>query len=173
MNARSHLVFASLLALTTASGCQGKGETKATNDEATPTFRGTTLDGAELDLAQFKGKVVLLNAWATWCEPCREELPELSRLHRKHQAEGFSVVGVNVDVKRQEKKVRRMAEDFDLPYPVVLDQKNASVRTFEIVGYPTSFIIGRDGAVRWRRDGIIFENDEEVAEVLAVALAEK
>jgi thiol-disulfide isomerase/thioredoxin len=174
VNARSHLALSAfLLAVAPTLACQGKTETKVTNAKAAPSFSGTTLDGDEFDLAALQGKVVMLNMWATWCEPCREELPELSRLHQEHQSEGFSVVGVNVDVRRMEKKVRRMAADFELPFPVVLDQKNASVRAFEVVGYPTTFIVGRDGSVRWRRDGMIFKNDAEVAEVLAAALAEK
>jgi thiol-disulfide isomerase/thioredoxin len=140
--------------------------------ELAPPLELTTLDGESFDLRAHRGEVVLLNMWATWCQPCRQELPELARLQREHHDKGFTVVGVNVDVARLEPRVRSMVADFELPFPVLLDPKNESVPTFEVVGYPTSFVIARDGSIRWRRDGIIFENDEELAGVLESALAD-
>jgi thiol-disulfide isomerase/thioredoxin len=137
-----------------------------------PDIEGATVGGDRFSLGAHAGEVVLLNYWATWCKPCRQELPELARLHRAHGADGFSVVGLNVDVARLRNKVSSMTKQMKLPFPVVLDPKNQWVPPMEVVGYPTSFLVGRDGTVRWRRDGLIEEHDEELAAAIANALAE-
>ncbi|MBL8947695.1 MAG: TlpA family protein disulfide reductase, partial [Myxococcales bacterium] len=71
-----------------------------------PALVGKTLDGEPFDLASMRGQVVLLNVWATWCQPCREELPELERLHELYASRGFSVVGVSVDRRAALRAVR-------------------------------------------------------------------
>lgn len=176
MTPRSRLALAALLlgstASTAAGGCRGKQQAPPADVELAPELVLETLDGESFDLRAHRGEVVLVNMWATWCQPCRQELPELARLHREHQSRRFTVVGVNVDVARLEPRVRAMVDDFELPFPVALDPDNTSVPSFEVVGYPTSFVIARDGSPRWRRDGIIFENDEELAAVLESTLAE-
>ena len=136
-----------------------------------PAYAATTLDGATFDLEAHRGEVVLVNVWATWCEPCREELPELARLHREHERDGLVVVGVSTDAARNAEKVRRMVTEYDLPYPIVHDADNVVVTTFKVVGYPTSFLVDRRGRLRWRRDGIIPNGDAELATALRTALA--
>lgn len=154
--------------------CTGKTPAKAGQEgfPAAPSYAQTTLEGEPLDLAQLRGEVVLLNVWATWCEPCKQELPELGRLHQAHATDGFTVVAVATDAQRNAGKVRRMAADYGLAFPVIHDAKNEVMKAFEVVGFPTSVLIGRDGTVRWRRDGMIMDDDKELAEQLAVALAE-
>lgn len=175
MNRRTRLALATLLLGAPAigiGGCRGKEQSPPPHVELAPELKLTTLEGEPFDLRGHQGEVVLLNMWATWCQPCRQELPELARLHRELGSKRFTVVGVNVDVARLEGRVRSMVADFELPFPVVLDPNNETVSKFEVVGYPTTFVIARDGSIRWRRDGIIFENDEELAGVLETALAE-
>ncbi len=140
--------------------------------DAAPPLQKADLRGQPYDLAKQQGKVVLVNVWATWCEPCKAELPELARLHRELGGRGFEVVAVNVDVKRKEGQVRKMASEFQLPFPVLLDPKNQTVMDWKIVGYPTSFVVGRAGDIVWRRDGMIFEHDPELGTILENALAE-
>jgi thiol-disulfide isomerase/thioredoxin len=173
MNHRSRLALAAwLLAGSGLPGCRGKEQAPPGDVELAPELKLSTLEGERFDLRAHRGEVVLLNLWATWCQPCRQELPELARLHREHQGRQFTVAGVNVDVARLEPRVRSMVADFELPFPVLLDPNNESVPKFEVVGYPTTFVIARDGSIRWRRDGIIFENDEELAGVLESALSD-
>ena len=155
------------------SGCTGKSGGKARPaGESLPPFAKPTLDGKRMDLEDLRGQVVLVNVWATWCEPCKKEMPELARLHREHRGEGFTVVGVSVDVARARKHVERLVDDFQLPYPILLDPESEALKVFEVDGYPTSILIGRDGTKRWRRDGIIEDGDAELAEAIATALAE-
>lgn len=160
-------------------GCQGKSgghgddgdAAKAAVGAAAPRYTGKTIDGEYIQLEDFRGKVVLLNMWATWCEPCKKELPELASLHRRHASRGFSVVGVSVDKPQALGKVRQLVGQFGIDYPIVFDPSGEAVATFELTGYPTSFLLGRDGKIRWRRNGIIKPQDQELGAEIEAALA--
>jgi len=165
------------LAVALTVGCTGKGGADEANGAASkfppaPAYAHETTQGASLDLAKLEGQVVLLNVWATWCEPCKKELPELARLHQTHASQGFTVVAVAADAQRNAVRVRRMAADYGLPFPVIHDAQNQVMQAFEVVGFPTTILIGRDGTIRWRRDGMIMDGDRELSEQLALALAE-
>lgn len=153
------------------SGKDGTG-TAAKSGKPAPSLQGKTVDGKYMQLSDLAGDVVLVNVWATWCKPCKKELPELGRLHDAHKGQGFSVLGVTVDKVAALPVVRRFISQHELHYPMIFDPDGHSVGAYEIKGYPTSFIIGRDGTLRWRRDGIIKENDGELGKQLEVALAE-
>lgn len=165
-----------LAALLLVPACEGKPRQQpdaiaTTQGPAAPDFRGRTIDGEPFDLAEQRGTVVLLNVWATWCEPCRQEMPELQALHARHRDQGLHVVGVSVDAARLAPEVRRMVEDFGLTYPNVHDGRNSIGPAFKIVGYPTTFLIDRSGAIVWRRDGLLEPGDAELAAAIAGALA--
>ena len=130
------------------------------------------LGGGDWRIEEQRGAVLLLNIWATWCKPCKKELPELSRLHKEYAPRGFSVVGISIDPARKEPEVKAMVEEMQLPFPVLLDPDNVSVHDYGITGYPTSFIVDREGGIRWRRDGIIYEHDESLAATINEAIAE-
>jgi len=133
-------------------------------------FSGETLRGEPFSLAELRGDVVLLNVWASWCEPCKEELPTLADLYRERGHEGLKVVGVSIDAVRAHDEVRRLVQEHRVPYPIVLDPKSTIVPMLKVNGYPTTVIIGRDGELRWRRDGLIERDDPEVATELKAAL---
>jgi thiol-disulfide isomerase/thioredoxin len=166
-----------LLASLLLAGCQGKDsapkKAEAEDKETAPEYTGRTLKGDVLKLQDFRGKVVLVNIWATWCKPCRKELPELVALHDEYGGDDFTVLGISVDARRDLKKVNSAVSYFGLDYPMVFDPGGDAVTTFNIKGYPTSIILGRDGTVRWRRDGLIEPGDPEVAAQLEAALAAK
>ncbi len=156
--------------------CEGKPrqpsptETTAKGPQA-PAFLGRTLDGESFELAAMRGQVVLVNVWATWCEPCRKEMPDLQSLHTRHQAQGLSVVGISVDAARLGPEVRGVVEEFGITYPNVHDARNTIGPLFKVVGYPTSFLIDRQGAIVWRKDGMLEPGDPELTQALADALA--
>jgi thiol-disulfide isomerase/thioredoxin len=167
-----HLAFGTALVL---GACEGKpAEPAPTTAVAAapraPAFSGRTLDGEPLDLVGLRGQVVLLNVWATWCEPCRKEMPELQALHARYRDQGFTVLGVSVDAARLAAEVRQMVLRFSLGYPNVHDPQNSISAAFKVNGYPTSFLIDREGGLVWRRDGIIEPGDAELARHLAAAL---
>jgi thiol-disulfide isomerase/thioredoxin len=158
--------------------CEGKPLEKVASQTAiqgvgtaAPPLVGKTLTGEPFELAALRGNVVLVNVWATWCAPCRHELPELVRLHHLHRDRGFAVVGVSVDARRAAGALRAMVQEFELDYPIVLDPDQKGVEPFGIRGYPTSILVDREGVVRWRRDGIIDVDDSELDAAISAALA--
>jgi len=122
------------------------------NDEQYPDAPGFTLnsiDGKEISLKDFKGKVVFLNFWATWCPPCRREIPAFIELVDKYKDDGFIVLGVAVDPREFQKvdKVKPFAEQMGINYPIVYDSKGVSQLYGGISSIPTTFVINREGKV--------------------------
>ncbi|GAB4533455.1 MAG: hypothetical protein Fur0018_22780 [Anaerolineales bacterium] len=111
------------------------------------------LDGQPVTLSDFRGQVVLLNNWATWCPPCKAEMPDLQAYHQAHQAEGFTVIAVNAGDPPAD--VRAFARDYGLTFPVWPDPNTTVLRAFGVQGLPTSFVIDRDGMVRATWTGAI------------------
>ncbi len=170
MNPCRHLVALCLVCI----ACQGKGD-EADHAAATapefPRVVGKSLKGDYVALEDFRGQVVLMNIWATWCKPCKEELPTLEALHQEYRSRGFTVLGISVDSERSMDMVAQMVRQFGLRYPVLLDPASRSVPTLKVTGYPTSFLVGRDGKIVWRRNGIIATDDAELLSNLQSALA--
>ena len=130
------------------------------------------LDGKDVTLAQYKGKVVLLNFWATWCDPCRGEIPELIQLQRKYSARGFTVLGVDVDQEGPSAVVKFIDQErFDVDgskaqmnYPTVVGNDDVAEKLGGLFGYPTSILISRDGKQVQRILGAI--NYEELSKAI-------
>ncbi len=134
---------------------------------AAPSWRLKDVDGNPVSSDQFKGKVVVLDFWATWCPPCRTEIPGFIQLQKKYAADGLVVVGVSVDTDGPG-PVKKFMKEFGINYTVVMGD-DAIVDAFSpIRGYPTTFIIDRDGLIRksklGRKPAAEFEKD--VLEVL-------
>src|ERR1051325_1185621 len=108
-----------------------------------PEFAGRTLDGKTLSLTSLRGKVVILNFWASWCLECRSEMPAFEQLHREFAARGLAVVGVNA--RETTSGLGRFAKELRLTFPLVVDGDGEINRAYGIVGLPTTFFIARDG----------------------------
>jgi peroxiredoxin len=108
-----------------------------------PPFKGPTLDARRLSIAELRGKVIVLNFWASWCLECRPEMPTLEGIHRELAARGLAVIGINA--RQDGEMVRRYAKDLGLTFPLVLDTDGRINATYGVVGLPTTFVIGRDG----------------------------
>ncbi len=128
------------------SGCS-KGEKEPFSDLA-PDFSLKSFDGREITLSQLKGKVVLLDFWATWCGPCKESIPHLIQLYKNYRQSGFELVGMNVE-KGDSEAVRRFVTSMDIPYPVVIAPENV-VNSYRVTGIPTAFLIDKEGKIRER-----------------------
>ena len=111
-----------------------------------------TGDGPLRTLADYEGDVILLNFWATWCEPCKVEMPSMEALHRDFARHGLSVVAVSEDMPSQVSPadLRAYADDLDLTFDILRDTSAAMTKSYQIIGYPTTFVIARDGTVRRR-----------------------
>ena len=135
-----------------------------------PTYRAVSLEGDSVSLAQHRGKVVLFNVWATWCHPCRDEIPELRELHARYQARGLELIGVSVDADGSDDVIRSFMRDFEMAYPVWRDPGERVSTQFLVVGVPATFLIDRDGILRWRKTGPIQPGDSTLAAAIEQAL---
>ncbi|MCE9601372.1 MAG: TlpA family protein disulfide reductase [Gemmatimonadetes bacterium] len=137
-----------------------------------PSYAAEKADGTPIALADLKGEVVLLNIWATWCKPCRQEIPALETLHQRHGAAGLVVAGVSIDVDEDRGKVAEYAGALGASYAIWYDPDDRVSTTFLALGVPASYLIGRDGTLRWRHVGPITAEDGALNAALMAALGE-
>jgi cytochrome c biogenesis protein CcmG, thiol:disulfide interchange protein DsbE len=142
----------SLLCLASASDLACAG---AEIGEAAPPLVLTTLDGATFDLAKLRGKVVLVNYWATWCAPCLKEMPKLDAFYRRYHSQGLEMIGISVDFQRDSKKVGRSVQA--VTYPIAVAKAITDNGFGKPDGVPITWIIDVDGKVR---DRLIDVRDE-------------
>jgi cytochrome c-type biogenesis protein len=114
--------------------------------------------------------VTLLNVWATWCHPCRDEIPVLQALHERYGPRGFALIGVSVDGRGEEATIREFARDFGMTYDLWHDPEERVQSTFLAVGVPATFLIDRDGVLRWRHVGPIRATDTTLVREIERAL---
>jgi peroxiredoxin len=112
-----------------------------------PDFALEDLAGNEVRLSDYQGQVVLVNFWATWCGPCRLEMPAIQVAYDARQDKGFVVLGVNIDFASDRTEVEAFVESLDLDFTVLLDSENAVHDLYRVRGYPTSYFIDRDGMI--------------------------
>ena len=144
-----------------------KGAKTATSQRPfAPDFSLPALSGQQVTLSDYRGKVVLLDFWATWCEPCREEIPHLVDLQNKYEHEGLQIIGVSMDDGPQ--PVRDLYKRLRMNYLVVMGTAEAGERYGGVLGLPVAFLIGRDGRIYAKHIGAtdisVFE--KEVASLL-------
>ena len=135
-----------------------------------PAYRTVALNGDSVSLAAHRGKVVLFNIWATWCHPCRDEIPELQELHEKYRARGLELVGVSVDADGSDDAIRAFMRDFRMTYPVWRDPDERVSNQFLVLGVPATFLIDREGVLRWRKTGPIQPNDTSLVAAIERAI---
>jgi len=135
----------------------------------TPALRLQDLDGKEWNLAQLRGKVVVVNFWASWCGPCVDELPVLNALARQ-QAGRVAVVGVNY--KEPLDSIARFSTDHPFAYPVLRDRSGEMFKGWTAGVMPTTILVDRQGRARWRSAGEIGADDTRLKAAIATLLAE-
>jgi len=111
---------------------------------AAPAFTLTNLEGKSISLADFRGKVVVLDFWATWCPPCKREIPDFIDLQKEYGSRGVQIVGIALD---EPEKVRAFAQQNGMNYPVLLGSDEVTMRYGGIEGIPTTFIIDKSGRI--------------------------
>ncbi len=118
-----------------------------------PDFTLRSATGSNLRLQEQRGQVVLINFWATWCGPCRQEMPQLNKLYEKYRAAGFVLLGVNID--DDTRHATDVAAKLGLKFPILLDTDKSVSRQYDLTTMPTTLIIDRDGRVRFIHAGYL------------------
>lgn len=111
-----------------------------------PNFTLKSAVGANLRLSEFRGEVVMINFWATWCPPCRQEMPELEKLYSRYRGVGFKLLGVNID--GQSTKATNMVKRLKVNYPILFDSDKNVSELYDVDAMPTTVMVDRDGRVR-------------------------
>ena len=164
-----------VLVLLAVVGCAATGEPPRRVEVGieAPSYAARNLSGDSVSLALLRGKPVLLNVWATWCLPCKEEIPFLESLHGKHAAQGLQIVGVSVDARGDESKITEFARDFRMPYPIWRDPDERVNSRFLAIGVPSTYLIDRNGILRWKHLGTLRATTPGFAAALEEVLKEK
>jgi peroxiredoxin len=115
-----------------------------------PPFEAATLDSlpSTRTFDDYRGKVVLLNVWATWCGPCIVEMPTIQKLHEEFAGTDLEIIAVSVDQPNTENAIRAFVREYGLTFDILHDPENDITRAYQVTGYPATFVIGRDGVIR-------------------------
>jgi cytochrome c biogenesis protein CcmG, thiol:disulfide interchange protein DsbE len=152
--AAAAIVACTITGLLYATNVIGGGIPPVEAGSAAPPFRAVTtvagLPAAQKSLADYKGQVVLLNLWATWCGPCRSEMPSLEKLQQELGPKGLKIVAVSVDNPGMEGAIHDFVKEFGLTFEVLYAPDGKIQYDYQATGFPETFIIGRDGIIRKR-----------------------
>lgn len=113
-----------------------------------PDFTLQTTDGATVTLSDLRGQAVLVNIWASWCAPCRAEMPAMQRVYEEYKEQGLVILAVNSTVQDSAESAVSFASELGLTFPILLDIQGVATRLYLVQGLPASFFIGRDGVIR-------------------------
>lgn len=160
------LLLVLAVAACSAPGAAGGGQRGISEGQRAPDFSLETLEGNKVSLSDYQGQVVLLNFWATWCAPCRAEIPAIEAVLHARQGEPFVVLGVNYQESRE--RVRPFAEELGMTYPILLDETGRVMQTYRAPGLPMSILLDVQGVIQHRHAGLLTESQLEgyLAELL-------
>ena len=151
--ARGHAGALRLLACAVFAAVAGTASSAIAPATAAPDFTLHSIGGPNLRLKEQRGRVVMVNFWATWCGPCRQEMPQLNRLYEKYKGSGFVLLGVNVD--DDVSKAAEVASKLGVTFPVLLDTDKSVSKLYDLSTMPSTVIIDRDGKVRYVHRGYL------------------
>ena len=127
--------------------------------EPAQAFSLAARDGSKISLSQYAGQVVMINFWASWCGPCRQEMPLLEGLYQRYESLGFALLGVNVD--EDPTQALDYLDEVEVSFPVLLDTQNSVSKAYDVIAMPSTILVGRDGTLRYIHHGYQpgYEND--------------
>lgn len=152
------------------AACAPAEEAGPTVGAPAPAYGARNLAGDSVSLAGLRGRVVLLNFWATWCAPCRHETPFLQALNEQHRSEGLEILGVSMDTGDARGQVADFVREYGVTYPILLDPQMRGMDLYRVLGLPATFLMDREGVLRWMRIGPVGETDRDFLNALEAVL---
>jgi peroxiredoxin len=149
---RNHSVFwkrvflGAMLTIYAASSVEA-----ATVSGPAPDFTLKSQDGSNIKLSELRGQVVMVNFWASWCGPCRQEMPLLEQLYQRYQPMGFTLLGVNVE--EDSSAANKVLKEIPVSFPILYDSRNSVSESYQVRAMPSTFLIDRDGNIRYLHKG--------------------
>jgi cytochrome c biogenesis protein CcmG, thiol:disulfide interchange protein DsbE len=140
-----------------------------------PDFKAYTLDSVprQKTLADYRGKVLMINVWATWCLPCRVEMPSIEALNKEYAPKGLKIVAVSIDDPGTDSTIRAFVKQYRLTFEVLHDPQGKISEAYDITGYPETFIVGKDGVIRRKLMSATNWNAPEARALVDRLLAER
>jgi len=138
--------------------------------EEAPDFTLKSLEGTNLRLEEYRGQVVLINFWASWCGPCRQEMPLLDRLHHRYEDTGFAVLGINVE--GEIKPAQKVVDKTNVTFPVLIDEEQKVSEMYSLEAMPSTIVVDRDGIVRYIHRGYKPGDEAKYVEVVKQLIRE-
>ena len=130
-----------------------------TKGDLAPDFTLTTLDGKKVQLSELKGKKVIVNFWATWCPPCKAEMPHMQNFYEDFSdEENIEILAVNMTSEDKEESVQNFVQDYELTFPIPLDTEGVVRETYQVLRIPTSYMIDTKGRIQNKIEGPMDEN---------------
>ena len=163
MRAMRYLLVAGLLSLAGAANAVGL------QDEA-PDFTLENLTGGNMRLEEYRGQVVLINFWASWCGPCRQEMPILDRLHHRYEDTGFAVLGINVE--GESAPAQEIVDRTNVTFPILIDDGQKVSELYNLEAMPSTVVVDRDGVVRYIHRGYKPGDEAKYVEVVKQLIRE-
>ena len=142
-----HSLIAVVLSIFAASSLASSGM----EGQPAPDFALKSSTGKNLRLSEYRGDVVMINFWATWCGPCRQEMPLLDELYARYQRVGFNLLGVNID--DDSRRAMRMVDELGVNFPVLFDAGKEVSKLYEVDAMPVTILVDREGTVRYVHHG--------------------
>ena len=143
------IVFMVIIPVVNAENTQGKA----------PDFTLKSRSGENMKLSELRGEVVMINFWASWCAPCRQEMPLLEEIYKKYSDLGFTLLAVNVE--EDSSKAEDLLKDIAVTFPVLFDDTNKVSKLYKVVAMPSTIIVDRDGNMRYLHRGYLPGYEEE------------
>jgi len=144
--------------------------TLALTPTAAPNFDLAAMAGSHVNLAQYKGQVVMINFWASWCGPCRTEMPLLEQLHKKYKAMGFTMIGVNVEP--DSGAAAQWLKATPVTFPILFDTESKVSKLYSVQAMPSTVIVDRKGQVRWMHAGYKAGDENEYLDQIRALVRE-
>ena len=163
-------IFSSILAVVTVLFASSLQASSVKLAEEAPDFTLKSLGGENLRLEEYRGQVVLINFWASWCGPCRQEMPILDRLHQRYEDTGFAVLGVNVE--GEVAPAKKIVDKTNVTFPVLIDEGQSVSQLYDLEAMPSTVVVDRDGKVRYVHRGYKPGDEAKYVEVVKTLIRE-